>query len=69
MQSYLLQAKLSCQLVTIQTDDGDWLTGMVEEITQWTVTLRRSDGIKMVLVGEIVHAYLLPQLGEGGIHS
>ncbi|MGM0883632.1 MAG: hypothetical protein ACQEXQ_21675 [Bacillota bacterium] len=65
IRSSLLQAKLSWHLVTIQTDDGDQLTGMVEDITQWTVKLRQIDRIMFVPVFVIVSASMLPQLGDG----
>lgn len=64
IRSSLLQAKLSWHLVTIETDDGDQLTGMVEDITQWTVKLRQIDRIMFVPVVVIVSASVLPQLGD-----
>ncbi|NBD26644.1 hypothetical protein [Paenibacillus glycinis] len=65
IRACLQQARQSWQLVAIRTDDGEQLTGLVEELTRWTVTLRRIDGSVLVPFVEIVSASVLRQLGDG----
>ncbi|MFC4809299.1 hypothetical protein [Paenibacillus sp. GCM10023250] len=65
LHTKLMQAKEDWRLVTIQTDEGDRLTGLVEDLTRWTVTLRHADGIRFVPIAGIVHASSLRQLGDG----
>ncbi|KUP26186.1 hypothetical protein [Paenibacillus sp. DMB5] len=49
----IAQAKLSQQLVTIRTDDGERVTGTIEKLTKLTVTLRQPTGIMYIPYAEI----------------
>lgn len=53
IRSVIIKAKLARQTVTVQKDDGEKITGVVEDLTEWTVTLRLPNGIMYMPVIEI----------------
>lgn len=53
IRTIIAQAKLTQELVTIRTDDGNRITGTIEKLTKLTVTLRQPTGIIFIPCVEI----------------
>lgn len=49
----LKKFKLSQQRVTIQSDDGTYLNGIIESLDNWTVKVQIQDGVMFVPIQEI----------------
>lgn len=49
----LKKAKFSQQRIRLETDDGEQLQGIVETLSEWTVTIRQPSGIFFIPIAEI----------------
>lgn len=50
----LKKAKLSRKSVSVHTDDGEKITGSIEDLNQYTLKMKRVDGVMFVPIRDVV---------------